>query len=240
MAAAVPPLVPGDPSASRLMNRIESHACPPRDLLLKFFVRRPPASEVERLREWIAAGAPELDITPDVAGMEHDPLVSDEDRKHWAFQPPKARFDANSIDDFILRRLKEVGLEFAPEADRDTLIRRVYLDLVGMPPSLTDWKRWHSDQDPNWYRNMIDHLLDSPHYGERWGRYWLDLAGYADSEGGVSADPVRQVAWKYRDYVIRAFNNDKPYDRFLIEQMPVTSCSIMKPHHPSPKRWLRI
>lgn len=214
-----PALVPGDPANSRLIKRIESHACPPRERLLKAFVRRPSTSEVKTLRDWIASGARLGNIVPDIASTQHDPLVSDEDRQHWAFRPPLGQPQAKSIDDFILRRLHEVGLEFAPEADRDTLIRRAYLDLTGIPPSRTDWKRWHSHEDANWYRRMIEHLLESPRYGERWGRYWLDLAGYADSEGGVSADPIRQVAWKYRDYVVRAFNNDKPYDRFLMEQL---------------------
>ncbi len=88
-----------------------------------------------------------------------------------------------------------------------------------MPPEIEEYQRWRTSDDQNWYQTMVDHLLASPRYGERWGRYWLDLAGYADSEGGVSNDPVRALAWKYRDYVIDAFNNDKPYDRFLIEQL---------------------
>lgn len=214
-----PAMIPGDPASSLMMQRIESEACPPRDLLLKFFVRRPPASEVKVLRDWIAAGAPEEDIRPDVATTEPDPLVTDEDRRHWAFQPPVATSEAESIDEFIQAKLVEKGLQFSPEANRDTLIRRTYLDLIGMPPNIADWKKWHDSDDPNWHRNLVDHLLASPHYGERWGRYWLDLAGYADSEGGTSADSVREVAWKYRDYVIRAFNEDKPYDRFLLEQI---------------------
>ncbi|MFT5323751.1 MAG: hypothetical protein ACI8P0_001602 [Planctomycetaceae bacterium] len=214
-----PAMIPGDPAASLMMQRIESEACPPRDLLLKFFIKRPPASEVKVLRDWIAAGAPEDDIRPDVATTEPDPLVTDEDRQHWAFQSPAASSDAESIDDFVLAKLQEKGLQFSPEADRDTLIRRTYLDLIGMPPSIAEWKTWRHRDDSNWHHQMVEHLLASPHYGERWGRYWLDLAGYADSEGGTSADPVRQVAWKYRDYVIRSFNNDKPYDRFLLEQI---------------------
>jgi hypothetical protein len=214
-----PALVPGNPDASRMIQRIESEACPPRGLLLKFFVRRPAPSEVEALRNWIAAGAPDVDVPPDVATTEPDRLVTDDDRKHWAFQPPQSKTEAKSIDEFILKKLNANGLTFSPTADRDTLIRRAYLDLVGMPPSLAEWRKWRSSGDPDWYRAMVDHLLASPHYGERWGRYWLDIAGYADSEGGVSADPVRQVAWKYRDYVIRAFNKDKPYNRFLLEQI---------------------
>lgn len=212
-------LVPGDPDASLMIQRIESGACPPSELLLKFFVKRPPSAEVEILRKWIAAGAPEFDIKPDVATSNADPLVSDEDRRHWAFQPPVANSEFNSIDDFIGRKLHEQGLSFSPEADRATLIRRAYFDLIGLPPGLEELDRWSGHNGPNWFSEMIDELLASPHYGERWGRYWLDLAGYADSEGGISADPVRQVAWRYRDYVISAFNSDKPYDRFLIEQL---------------------
>ena len=214
-----PALVPGDPDASLMIQRIESEACPPRDLLLKFFVKRPPASEVKVLRDWIAAGAPEVDVPPDVATTDPDALVTDEERQHWAFQPPRASTKFDSIDGFVRDELQQVGLDFSPEADRNTLIRRAYFDLIGMPPSLAELRQWTSSSNADWYSAMIDHLLASPHYGERWGRYWLDLAGYADSEGGVSADPVRQVAWKYRDYVIQAFNEDKPYDRFLTEQI---------------------
>lgn len=214
-----PAMVPGDPDASLMIQRVESEACPPKELLLKFFVRRPPASEVETLKEWIAAGAPEVDVAPDVATTDPDPLVSDRERQHWAFQPPKAPKGPCSIDGFISAKLKEKGLDFSPLADRDTLIRRAYFDLIGLPPSIEEWQRWRGSEDPQWFAKMVDYLLASPHYGERWGRFWLDLAGYADSEGGISSDPVRPVAWKYRDYVIDAFNKDKPYDRFLLEQL---------------------
>jgi hypothetical protein len=214
-----PALVAGDSDASLMIQRIESEACPPRELLLKFFVKRPPSGEVETLRNWIAAGAPVVDVPADVATTQPDLLVPDEDRQHWAFQPPTATVGAESIDEFIVAKLREAGLDFAPEADRDTLIRRAFLDLTGLPPTIEQWQKWRSNEDADWYELMIEELLTSPRYGERWGRYWLDLAGYADSEGGVSADPVRPVAWKYRDYVIDAFNSDKPYDRFLLEQL---------------------
>ncbi len=214
-----PALVPGEPDASRMIQRIESHACPPQKDLLRVFVQRPPSGEVEKLRDWISAGAPVVDIAADVATTQPDPLVSDEDRQHWSFQPPKKPADGNSVDDFVHGKLKEQGLTFSPQADRDTLIRRAYIDLIGLPPKLDEWRHWRSRDDSDWYQKMIDQLLDSPRYGERWGRYWLDLAGYADSEGGVSSDPLREVAWKYRDYVIDAFNEDKPYDRFLVEQL---------------------
>lgn len=212
-------LVAGNPDKSRMIQRIESESCPPQEKLLKFFVKRPASTEVAILRQWIAAGAPVENIEPDIATSEPDPLVSDEDRKHWAFHPPQADPNATSVDDFIGKRLAAKGLDFSPEADRDTLIRRAYLDLIGMPPSVEEWQRWRSAETQNWYPDMIDHLLASPHYGERWGRYWLDVAGYADSEGGTSGDPIRAVAWKYRDYVVNAFNEDKSYDRFLLEQI---------------------
>lgn len=212
-------IVPGDPDASLLIQRIESEACPPQKQLLKFFVRRPSQTEVQVLREWIEDGAQEFDIVPDVATSDPDPMVTDEDRQHWAFQPPQRPPGTHTIDEFIERSLNEHGLSFSPEAGRDTLIRRAWLDLTGLPPDLEELTTWRGREDDHWYGDMIDHLLQSPRYGERWGRYWLDLAGYADSEGGVSSDPVRQVAWKYRDYVIESFNEDKPWDRFLLEQL---------------------
>ncbi|MBL4882921.1 MAG: PSD1 domain-containing protein [Planctomycetaceae bacterium] len=217
--ATGPAFVAGSPDSSLMIQRIESQACPPQDLLLKFFVRRPPQSEVDVLRKWIAAKAPVVDVAPDVATTEEDPLITKEDRKHWAFNPPRVNSKYESIDEFILEELKKHNLDFSLEADRDTLIRRVYLDLIGLPPSLEDWKKWRNKKQSDWYQLMIEELLASPAYGERWGRYWLDVAGYADSEGGVSSDPVRAVAWKYRDYVIRSFNDDKPYDRMLLEQI---------------------
>lgn len=214
-----PVVVAGDPDASLLIQRIETEACPPQKLLLKFFVRRPPASEIQILRDWISAGAKEFDIAPDVATTEPDTLVADGDRQHWAFQPPEKSTDKQSIDEFIEEKLQEHDLTFSAEAERNTLIRRASLDLTGLPPDLQSLKRWRTDKDPQWYEKMIDELLASPRYGERWGRYWLDVAGYADSEGGVTNDPIRRVAWKYRDYVIRSFNDDKPYDQFLMEQI---------------------
>lgn len=214
-----PAFVAGDPEKSLMLQRIESEACPPSELLLKFFVKRPPESEVEVLRTWIAAGAPVAEIQPDVATTQPDPLVTDEDRQHWAFQPLNVDSQKLNIDQFITAKLSEAGLKFSSSAERETLIRRAYFDLIGLPPSVAELTKWTEATATDWYEQMIDSLLDSPRYGERWGRYWLDLAGYADSEGGVSADPLREVAWKYRDYVIRSFNEDKPYDQFLLEQI---------------------
>ena len=212
-------LVPGNAAESPMIQRIKTEACPPQELLLTFFVQRPPAAEVEQLSKWIAAGAPVVDLQPDVASRDPDRLVTDEDRAHWAFQSPQRPAGVASIDAFIEQKLAARELDFSPQASRDALIRRAYLDLLGIPPTIAQWKKWRDSTAPTWYATMIDELLESPHYGERWGRYWLDLAGYADSEGGVSADPLRAVAWKYRDYVIAAFNQDKSYDQFLLEQI---------------------
>ncbi|MFK7777689.1 MAG: DUF1553 domain-containing protein [Gimesia sp.] len=214
-----PAFIAGKPTESLMIQRIESHACPPQEQLLKYFVKRPPTSEVETLRQWISSNAPLVDVEPEVVGLKPDPLVTTEDREHWAFQAPQAKSDIKSIDQRILKNLQAHKLEFSPEASRETLIRRAYLDLNGIPPTLKEWNQWRKSTSKDWYATMIDQLLASPRYGERWGRYWLDLAGYADSEGGVSSDPLRKVAWKYRDYVIDAFNKDKPYDRFLLEQI---------------------
>jgi hypothetical protein len=188
-------------------------------------VSRPSDPDVEKLNRWIAQGAPEREVQPDVAGTEPDPLVSDQDRRFWAFQPPRpAEVPAvqhkdrirNPIDGFVLEKLEAKGLTLSPEADQLTLVRRAYVDLTGLPPTPEEVRAFVSDPDPQSYEKLIDRLLASPRYGERWGRYWLDLAGYADTE---SRDADRDHAWRYRDYVIRAFDADKPYDRFLLEQI---------------------
>src|SRR5262249_2338581 len=110
-------------------------------------------------------------------------------------------------------------LTFSPHADRITLLRRASFDLIGLPPTPEEVDQFVNDKSANAYEKIIDRLLASPRYGERWARHWLDVAGYADSEGGEAADVVRTNAWRSRDYVIRAFNSDKPYDLFLREQM---------------------
>lgn len=155
------------------------------------------------------------------------PPKLEEGRRHWAFQPlasglPYRATDddwvVNDVDRFILAGFKEAGLRPSSPADPATLIRRVYLDLIGLPPSPEAVEAFVSDPSTRAYEKMVDDLLQSPHYGERWGRHWLDLARYADS-GGVHNDLDRPHAWKYRDYVIRSFNEDKPYTRFVAEQL---------------------
>jgi hypothetical protein len=147
---------------------------------------------------------------------------------HWAFRPP-VRPDApavrhtdcvrTAVDRFIEAALEAKGLTLSPEADRATLVRRVCFDLTGLPPTSAEIDAFLSDQSPDAYERMVARYLASPRYGERWGKYWLDAAGYADSNGYFSADSDRPLAWRYRDYVIRSFNADKPYDRFVQEQL---------------------
>ena len=149
------------------------------------------------------------------------------DRQWWSFQPvskpvpPRAKnrlWVANDIDAFILAKLEEQGLKPAPPADKRTLLRRATLDLTGLLPTQEELEAFLSDSSPNAFQKVVDRLLASPRYGERWARHWLDLARYADSEGFKNDEP-RPNIWRYRDYVIKAFNEDKPYDRFIQEQI---------------------
>ncbi|MEQ9071656.1 MAG: DUF1549 domain-containing protein, partial [Gimesia chilikensis] len=174
--------------------------------------------ELALVETWIKLGA----VWPEVAGQNKTP-GSD----HWSFQPIKdvqppqvkqSDWVKNGIDAFILRKLEQENVTPAPEADRSTLIRRAYLDLTGLPPSVEEWKRWSSEPSPQWYENMVDQLLESPHYGERWARHWLDLARYADSDG-YEKDSKRPHAWRWRTWVINALNDDMPFDQFSIEQI---------------------
>jgi hypothetical protein len=152
------------------------------------------------------------------------------ERRHWAFQPrqdaevPQFSNSAdrawirNPVDAFILARLQKEGLRPAPPADKRTLIRRVYYDLTGLPPSPAEVESFLADKSPEAYEKLIDRLLASPHYGERWAQHWLDVVRFAESDG-FEYDTHRPYAYRYRDYVIQSFNQDKPYNRFLIEQL---------------------
>ena len=223
-----PAITIGAPDKSLLVQRIEAQEMPPPDLQERFSVRGLTSAELEKLRAWIAAGAVPEQEPPVQVNVLQDPLVDEKDRHFWSFQPPtepmvpQVRHSGqvrNLIDAFLLAQLEEKGLGFSEEAEPLTLLRRAYLDLVGFPPSPEEIQAYLSNSRSDAYEQMVDRLLDSPHHGERWARYWLDAVGYADSEGGVSTDSLRPFAYRYRDYVIRSLNQDKPYDRFLTEQI---------------------
>ena len=178
--------------------------------------KKPPlsAAEIALLRDWIDQGA--------TAPANEEP----EKNVHWAFaapvrvDPPPAKipeWSRNPIDAFVLARLAKEKIAPAPAADRGTLLRRVSLDLVGLPPTPAEVDAFLADARPDAYERVVDRLLASPHYGERWARPWLDVARYADSNG-YSIDAPRQI-WKYRDWVVAALNRDLPYDQFAIEQL---------------------
>jgi hypothetical protein len=198
-------IAPGRPEASELLRRVRADDASE---------RMPPegsgkalsAAEIATLEEWIRQGA----------GYA----------RHWSYvapaRPPVPAsapedWGENEIDAFILARLRREGLAPSPEADRFTLIRRAALDLTGLPPSLEEVERFAADDSPEAYERLVERLLEKPSFGEHWARMWLDLARYADS-AGYADDPARTI-WAYRDYVIRAFNDNKPFDRFTLEQL---------------------
>lgn len=222
-----PALVAGQPEQSRMISRVKQHKCPPAGDLSQAAIEPMTADELQTLTEWIARGALEADVET-ASDDGDDRLITDTDRQFWSFQPPRKWSPPdvaaqhrvrNPIDAFLLARLEAAGLSFSPEADKLTLLRRATFNLTGLPPEPQDVAAFLSDDDPHAYERLIDRLLESPRYGERWAQFWLDLAGYADSEGKRHADTVRPWAWRYRDYVIRAFNDDLPYDQFLVEQL---------------------
>jgi len=223
-----PAFVPGNPADSLLIQKIHAEEMPPRRRVVEVSIKPIEPTEVELLEQWIAAGAPESSLGPDIATAEPDPLVSDSDRDFWAFRSPQwsplpvvadpTRL-RNGVDAFIAQRLEAIKLSPSPAAEPLVLLRRLTFDLTGLPPTPEEVDDFGADSSPDAAERLTDRLLASPHYGERWGRFWLDLAGYADSTGVQHADPLRDHLWRYRDYIIRAFNSDKPYDRFLAEQI---------------------
>ncbi|MCI0458654.1 MAG: PSD1 and planctomycete cytochrome C domain-containing protein [Gemmataceae bacterium] len=232
-----PAVVPGKPADSLLYQRVLHHEMPPGKSKLS-------KKDIALLARWIEGGARTARAEPKT--ITPGLYITEEERSFWAFQPirrppsplplspsegERGRGEGavaavketarvrTPIDAFLLAKLEAKGLSFSPEADRATLIRRASLDLLGLPPSPEEVAHFLADTRPGAYERLIDRLLASPHYGERWGRHWLDVAGYADSEGYTPDDPVRPSAWRYRDYVIRAFNSDMPLDRFIQEQL---------------------
>ncbi len=221
-----PPLVPGSPDGSLIIQKIEAGEMPPPDMQYDYAVRNPTDAEVATLRKWVAAGAPPA--PGENGSAEPAQPVKEADRSHWAFLPPERpvvpkvgsqAMVSNPVDAFLLRKLEGKGLEYSEEAGPLTLLRRAYLDLTGMPPPQQEVERYLEDDREDRYRLLIERLLNAPEYGERWARHWLDVAGYIDTEGFGEYAPRRQNSWRFRDYVIRAFNHDKPFDEFLTEQI---------------------
>lgn len=209
-----PNIVPGEASESTLFQRISGignlNAMPMTGEKLS-------PDDISLIESWINQGAP----WPEGVGA-----ASEQVAQHWAYQPP-ARHNPpavrrpdtlrNPIDNFVLARLEQEGLSFSPEASRETLIRRVSLDLTGLPPTVDEVERFLEDKSPDAYGRLIDRTLKSPHFGEHWAGYWLDLARYADTNGYESDEP--RTMWAYRDWVVDAFNRNLPFDRFTIEQL---------------------
>ena len=203
-------VIPGDSRGSALFQRITGVLQP----RMPFEGSPLPAEEIARIQAWIDAGAP--------GAVDTEPP----DKRHWAYRKPvrpeppvvaNANWIRNPIDRFVLARLEREGLAPAPEADRETLIRRVSLDLIGLPPTLAEVDAFLADTGADAYERVVDRLLASPHYGERWARPWLDLARYADTNGYEK--DRRRSAWMYRDWVIDALNRDLSFRDFTIQQI---------------------
>jgi hypothetical protein len=197
-------IVPKDPQASELFRRVtssdESERMPPEGLPLT-------PAQIELLRRWIEEGA--------------------EWKEHWAFEPVQSRtppvvkdsqWITNPIDAFVLHKLEQNGLSPAPQADKVSLLRRVSFDLTGLPPTPADVTSFLTDNTDEAYEKVIDRLLQSERFGEHWARHWLDVVRYADTNS-FERDGPKPNAWRYRDYVVRAINRDKPYDEFIREQL---------------------
>jgi hypothetical protein len=216
-----PALVPGAPEKSPLIEAVrygnEDFKMPPKEKLS--------AGEIAVLEQWVKMGAPWPE-TEGKAEVVMEGGFTEEQRKYWCFQPlrvvapPEARggWDRNEIDRFITTKHGEHGLEPAPEAGRAELVRRLYFDLHGLPPGVEEIRTFEQDPAADAYERLVDRLLESPRYGERWAQHWLDLVRYAESDG-YNEDAYRPAAWPYRDWVIQSLNSDKPYDQFVREQL---------------------
>jgi mono/diheme cytochrome c family protein len=218
-----PVLSSADLDGSLLLERVVRGEMPPGK------ARRLSADEIARIRAWVRAQAKsdrQGAATPKTAS-----LIDDEDRRFWSFRPLKkpavpletgAKLVLSPVDSFLLAKLESKGLSFSPEADRYTLIRRAYLDLAGIPPAPEEVDALLADDHPGAFERLVDRLLAAPSFGERWGRHWLDVAGYVDTVGFDNDAPKITLSdgkWRYRDYVFGAYNEDKAYDRFLTEQI---------------------
>jgi hypothetical protein len=227
-----PVIKPGDPENSLLIQAVRQTGelkMPPKKKL--------PAEAVDALTAWVNSGA-HWPASARAGGSQ----AEDAWKRHWAFQPIRnpvpppvraAGWPETPIDRFILAQLEAKNLSPSLSADRRTLLRRVTFDLIGLPPTPEEVAGFESDSSPDAYAKVVDRLLASPHYGERWGRYWLDVARYADTKGYVFfQDANYPWAWTYRDYVIEAFNNDLPYDQFICQQVAADRLPLGSDHRP--------
>ena len=208
-----PALVPGRPGDSPLWQRVAADEMPPRSPL--------PAAEKAALKKWLDSGASwrAEPLTPPQGAAVGSELWSLKPVRRPVPPPVKpGAWSRNPIDQFVLARLESRGLKPSPESDRRTLIRRLSFDLLGLPPTPEEADAFAADRRTDAYERLVERYLASPHYGERWGRHWLDVVRFAESNGFEMNQP-RPNAWPYRDYVIRAFNEDKPYDQFVREQL---------------------
>ncbi len=215
-----PALIPGDPEKSlfiRAVRQTDEHLrMPPKEKLS--------STQIADLAAWVKAGAPDPRVASSAAKYG---MSLEEGRRFWSFRPVQkppvpavkdTSWPRTPVDAYILARLEAAGVSPAPQADRRTLLRRVTFDLTGLPPTPAEMDAFLDDTSPEAFARVVDRLLASPRYGERWGRHWLDVVRYADTCGNASDHPVPQ-AHRYRDWVIRAFQRDMPYDQFLREQI---------------------
>jgi mono/diheme cytochrome c family protein len=227
-------IIPGDVENSLLLERMESGEMPPGE-------ERVSGEEIAVVKSWILSGAMTARAEPET--LDEGDYITQEERSFWAFQPirrpeipslqngsrelkgddPNAnKFTVHAetpVDHFVQQKIKSKGLDLSPLADRHTRIRRLSFDLLGLPPTEEMVDQFIGDQSPHAYERLVDRLLASPEYGERWGRHWLDVAGYADSDGYTDKDIEREFAYFYRDYVVESFNRDQPFDQFVREQL---------------------
>jgi hypothetical protein len=216
-----PVIAPGKPERSLMWKLIENDQMPQGGKLT--------VAEKQLIKSYIQYGRfPQATPETEAAIRAKEAAkITEQDRNWWSFRKPVKPSEptvANQdqvrtpIDAFILAQLEKRGWKMQAEANRPTLIRRAYFDLIGLPPTPAEVSAFVEDKSPNAWEKVIDHLLASPHYGEQWGRHWLDVAGYSDSRGDAG-DSDREVSWKYRDYVIHAFNKNKPINQFIVEQL---------------------
>jgi cytochrome c553 len=218
-----PAIVPSDPAGSLLIKAVR-YTDP--DLQMPPKKKKLSDDEIRKLETWVKMGAP----MPQGAAPPKVDRIAEARAKHWAFKPVtkpsvpgvrNSRWIQSPIDNFVLAKLEQKNLSPAPAADRRTLIRRVTYDLIGLPPSASEVEAFVKDTSPDSFARLVDRLLASPQYGERWGRYWLDVARYADTKGYLAGGEERRYSYSYtyRDYVVRSYNEDLPYNRFITEQI---------------------